>query len=140
MTDQPVLLRPLRASRARILVPLALVCVVLVATGGCAGTAASPVASVGATLQPTPGASGATACIDAGTNAIIQSLTKSGADVATIIAERGDELVAGLQRFTPPANATTWRDELVAAIQSGDATAVQTKVAMIGSEVKLDVC
>ena len=140
MTDQPFLSRLPRAARAPVLVPLALVCVALLAAAGCAGTAASPAASVPASAQRTSGASGATACIDAPTNAILQSLTISGADVATIIAEQGDELIAGLQRFTPPANAMTWRDELVAAIQSGDAAAVQGKVATIGSEVQLDVC
>ena len=62
------------------------------------------------------------------------------ADVETIITEQGDELVAGLQSFTPPADATTWRDDLVAAIEDGDADAVQEQIGMIGSTVTLEFC
>jgi hypothetical protein len=72
--------------------------------------------------------------------AILTSLTASGADVPAILADKGDELVTGLQSFTPPADATTWRDDLVSAIQAGDAQAVQDQVAMIGSEVTLESC
>jgi hypothetical protein len=72
--------------------------------------------------------------------AIITELTASGADVEAILTEKGDELVTGLQSFTPPADAMTWRDDLVAAIQAGDAQAVQDQLAMIGSEVSLETC
>jgi hypothetical protein len=122
---------------------LSLVGVALLIVAGCTGTTPSPsptASGVVTTAEPTSEASGAAACIDAETAAIIQALRAPGADVETIITEQGDKLVAGLQRFTPPPDATTWRDELVAAIEDGDAAAVQAQVEMIGSEVTLQFC
>jgi hypothetical protein len=137
---------------ARSLIGLALVGVALAAMAGCGGTAASATAAATAasptsagtvaapTTEPAPGASGAEACIDPETAAIIAALRESDADVETIITEQGDTLVAGLQAFTPPADAATWRDELVAAVEDGDVQAVETKVQAIGSAVTLSFC
>lgn len=148
MTDRPFETQPLTAMSARPWVRLAMAAAMLVAIAACSGatlspgtsTAPSTAPSAAASADASPGASGATACIDAGTMAIIQSLTASGADVEAILTDQGDELVAGLQSFTPPADAMTWRDDLVAAVQAGDAQAVQEQVAMIGSEVSLETC
>jgi hypothetical protein len=115
----------------------------MVAVAACAGPggAATPTAAdatVGASDDA--GSSAAAGCIDSDTAAIIQSLRDDPASAPSTIEERGDDLVAGLQRFTPPAEATTWRDDLVAAIESGDAPAVQALVQSIGSEVVLEFC
>ena len=122
---------------------LALVGLAVLAIAGCSPTTSSPAASsspAGTTTEPTSGSSSAAACIDAETAAIITALGAPGANVETIITEQGDELVAGLQSFTPPADATTWRDDLVAAIEDGDADAVQEQIGMIGSSVTLEFC
>lgn len=115
----------------------------VVALAACGGTATSPAGTAGA-ASPTTGAtaadSGAAACIDAETAAIIQSLTAPGADIEAIITEDGDALVAGLQSFTPPPDATEWRDNLVAAIEDGDTAEVESQLGMIGSEVTLEFC
>jgi hypothetical protein len=117
--------------------------VLVVALGACAaqGGAATPTAA-DATVGASDGAgsSAAAGCIDADTAAIIQSLRDDPANAPATIEERGDDLLAGLQRFTPPAEATTWRDDLVAALESGDAAAVQTLVESVGSEVVLEFC
>lgn len=122
---------------------LGLVAVALLAIAACGGTTTSPVPTVGgggATTAPTASGSGGAACIDAETAAIIQSLTAADADVEAIITQQGDELVAGLQSFTPPPDAATWRDDLVAAIEEGDADAVRSQIQMIGTEVTLEFC
>jgi hypothetical protein len=139
---------PQNAASARPLTRLALVAGMLLVLGACSGSTSSPAPSTAASTEPSmaasseasPDASGATACLDASTMAIITELTASGADVEAILTEKGDELVTGLQSFTPPADAMTWRDDLVAAIQAGDAQAVQDQLAMIGSEVSLETC
>ena len=115
----------------------------VLALAACSGTTTSP-AGTGAASSPTTAAtaagSGAAACIDAQTAAIIQSLTAPGADIEAIITEDGDALVAGLQSFTPPPDATEWRDNLVAAIEDGDTAEVEAQLGMIGSEVTLEFC
>ncbi len=127
-----------RAIAARARRRLALIGVAVLAIAACTPTTSSPATSSSPAGTSAP--SGAAACIDASTAAIIQALTLPNADVETIITEQGDELVAGLQSFTPPADATTWRDDLVAAIEDGDADAVQEQIGMIGSSVTLEFC
>ena len=143
MTDhRRELMLPL-SSLAASLTRLVLVGVTLLALAACGGVSTSPAATVSAaTASPGPiaSASGAAACIDAEAAAVIEVLREPGADVQTIITEQGDTLVAGLQRFTPPPDATAWRDELVTSIESGDAAAVLSKVQMIGSSVVLQFC
>lgn len=120
---------------------LALATVAVLALAGCGGTTASAGPTSGsATAAPPATSGGSTACIDSDTAAIIQELREPGADVAAILTADGDDLLAGLASFTPPANATAWRDALVAAVQAGDAAAVQTEVQKIGSEVVLEFC
>src|SRR5690349_9356469 len=120
--------------------PVLLMAVALIALG-CSGTAISSAATPVASSESTAAASGgATACIDAETAAIIQSIRDTPADTQSIITEKRDALIAGLQRFTPPPDAETWRDELVTAIQNGDIAGAQAKVQAIGSEVKVAFC
>jgi len=110
---------------------------------GCSGTAISSAGASGASsasTAPASSGSGATACIDAETAAIIQSIRDTPANAQSIITEKRDALIAGLQRFSPPPDATTWRDELVTAIQNGDVAAAQAKVQAIGAEVKIAFC
>jgi hypothetical protein len=117
---------------------LALVALAVLAIVACTPTTSSPATSSSPAGTSNP--SGAAACIDASTAAILTALTAPGANVETIITEQGDELVAGLESFTPPADATTWRDDLVAAIEDQDAEAVQEQVRMIGTSVTLEFC
>ena len=143
MTHHPFGSHLPRAIIARPWSRLVLVGLAVLAITACSPTTSSPSTSsspAGTTTEPTSGPSGAAACIDAETAAIITALTVPGANVETIITEQGDELVAGLKSFTPPADATTWRDDLVAAIEDGDAEAVQQQVGMIGSSVTLEFC
>lgn len=121
---------------------LALVSVALLATG-CSGTAISSTGAPAAssvTSEPASGSSGAAACIDAETAAIIRSIRDTPTNAQAIITEKRDALIAGLQRFTPPADATTWRDELVTAVQNGDIAAAQAKLQAIGSQVTVAFC
>ena len=124
-------------------VTVGLLIAVAVIALGCSGTAIGSAAAPTASSASSPAASsgsGATACIDAETAAIIQSIRDTPANAQSIITEKRDALIAGLQRFTPPPDAATWRDELVTAIQNGDVAAAQAKVQAIGSEVKVAFC
>jgi hypothetical protein len=128
---------------AESLTRLVVVGITLLTLAACSGVSTSPAATVSAATAstgPIASASGAAACIDAEAAAVIEALRAPGADVQAIITEQGDTLVAGLQRFTPPPDATAWRDELVTSIESGDAAAVLSKVQVIGSEVVLQFC
>jgi hypothetical protein len=131
--NSPILARPRLWTGAALLSLVVLVLGACAGTGGVAGTAsAGPPASAGSTVTA--------ACIDAETTAIIQALRDDPGDAQSILDEQGDELIAGLRRFTPPVEATTWRDELVAAVEGGDAAAVQGLVQAIGSQVILEFC
>lgn len=143
MTSEPFESRMHRVVRVKASTWLAVLAVALLAIAGCGGTTSSPAPTSGgggATTEPTSSGSGAAACIDAETAAIIQSLTAADADVEAIITEQGDDLIAGLQSFTPPPDAAAWRNELVTAIEDGDTAAVQTQIEMIGTEVTLEFC
>jgi hypothetical protein len=125
--------------------PRLAVIVVALAAVGCSGSgsvigSAGTPATSSTSAAPTTAGSGATACIDAETAAVIQSIRDTPANAQSIITEKRDVLIAGLQRFIPPPDATTWRDDLVTAIQNGDAAAAQAKVQAIGSEVKIAFC
>lgn len=143
MTNQQRDLKPSPSRPAGPWTLLVFVGVTLLALAACGGAARSPASTESAgspTTGPTASASGAAACVDAEAAAVIEALRAPGADVQAIITEQGDTLVAGLQRFTPPPDATAWRDELVASIESGDAAAVVSQVQKIGSEVVLEFC
>jgi hypothetical protein len=128
---------------------LALIGVVALAAAGigaCSGVSTSAVPTLPSVAIPTlPAVSGGsplTACIDSATFAVIQQLKAPGADVQGILTTNKDVLVSGLQTFQPADPATkTWRDALVAALQSGDMTAAATQVALVtSSQVSLTSC
>lgn len=98
------------------------------------------VPSVQASLSLT--GSGLSGCVDPATFAILNQLQQQGADVPTLLEQKKPELITGLQTFQPPDTATTtWRDQLVAALQSNDMTTAGTKVQMLTSgEVALSSC
>ena len=89
-----------------------------------------------------PNATPVTACVDAGTKAVLDQLTASGADIPAILEANADVLVAGLQTFQPADEATiTWRDDFVAALEAGDMAAAETQVqALISGGVALTAC
>jgi hypothetical protein len=80
--------------------------------------------------------------VDSATYAVIQQLKAPGADVASILAANKTVLLTGLQQLHPAdAATTTWRDTLVAALNSGDMTAAATQVALLAnSQVSLTSC
>ena len=108
--------------------------------GACSGASASSVPTLGnvPTLPPGSGS----ACLDTATVAILDQLKATGADVPTILAANKDKLVAGLNQFQPTDPAVkTWRDALVTAINSNDAVAVATQVAVLSSgQVTIPPC
>lgn len=86
--------------------------------------------------------SGLTGCVDAATFAILNQLQQQGANVPTLLQQNKPALIAGLQAFQPPdAATTTWRDQLVTALQANDMTTAATKVQMLtAGEVSLSSC
>jgi hypothetical protein len=98
------------------------------------------VPSVQASLSLT--GSGLSGCVDAATFAILNQLEQQGADVPALLDQNKPALITGLQAFQPPdAATTTWRDQLVTALQSNDMTAAATKIQMLASgEVSLSTC
>lgn len=88
------------------------------------------------------GASGVTGCVDPATLAILMQLESQSANAPSLIAQNKDALISGLQQFQPADQATTtWRDQLVTALQSGDATTAAAKIQMVASgEVNLTSC
>ena len=133
-----------RPTRIRLVFGAALLALLTFVASGCAGAGAgaSNLPTIPAGV-PTPPPSGlASACLDADTMAVIDQLKATGADVPTILAANKDRLVASLTALQPadPA-AVTWRDALVAAIQSNDANAVAAQVALLSSgQVTIPPC
>ena len=86
--------------------------------------------------------SGLTGCVDAATFAILNQLQQQGANVPTLLQQNKPALITGLQAFQPPdAATTTWRDQLVTALQANDMTTAATKVQMLAAgEVSLSSC
>ena len=98
------------------------------------------VPSVQASLSLT--GSGLSGCVDPATFAILNQLQQKGANVPTLLEQNKPALITGLQAFQAPDVATTtWRDQLVAALQSNDMTTAATKIEMLTSgEVSLSTC
>lgn len=86
--------------------------------------------------------SGVTGCVDPATFAIVMQLESQAANAPTLLAQNKDALISGLQSFQPPDQATsTWRDQLVTALQSNDMTTAAAKIQMVASgEVNLSSC
>ena len=114
--------------------------------GGCSAAASAiPSSITNATLPPLPlptGGSPLAGCVDGATYAVIQQLKSPGADVAAILTANKTVLLTGLQQLKPADPATTtWRDALVAALNTGDTTAAATQVALLtSSQVSLTSC
>lgn len=107
------------------------------ALGACSAAGASvPPAAQSLVPQVTiePGMSGGTACVDAATLAVFDQLKASGADVQAILTANKDVLLAGIQKMqvTDPTT-TTWKNDLVAALQAGDFAKATTLVAEVSS-------
>jgi hypothetical protein len=98
------------------------------------------VPSVGASLSLS--GSGLTGCVDPATFAILSQLEAQGANVPALIGQNQPALISGLQAFQPPDTATTtWRDQLVTALQTNDMSAATAKIQMLASgEVSLTSC
>jgi hypothetical protein len=128
---------------------IALIGVVALAAAGigaCSGVSTSALPTLPSVAIPTlPAVSGGSplaACVDSATFAVIQQLKAPGADIPGILTTNKDVLISGLQKFQPAdAATTTWRDALVAALQSGDMSAAATQVALLtSSQVSLRTC
>ena len=94
------------------------------------------------TFPPDDLASGSAACIDAPTMAIIDELRATGADVPAILAANKDALLSGLGDLESADPATTaWRDAMVDALESGNADAAATQVAVLAAgDVTITPC
>ena len=107
------------------------------ALGAC-GAAGSSIPTVPPSLIPEvtveAGMSGGTACVDAATLAVFDQLKAPGADVQAILTANKDVLVKGVQsmQVTDPTT-TTWKNDLVAALQSGDFAKATTLIAQVSS-------
>jgi len=99
-----------------------------------------PVPSVSATLSLS--GSGLTGCVDPATFAILSQLETQGANIPALVGQNQPALISGLQAFQPPDTATTtWRDQLVTALQTNDMSAATAKIQMLVSgEVSLTSC
>jgi hypothetical protein len=125
------------------------------AIGACSGgatTTAGPLASTGTGESSMPsaasstgtdvGGAGTAGCVDSSTLTIINELKAPGADVPTLLTQNKDQLMSGLGKLqsTDPTTAK-WRDDLIAALQSGDMAAAQAQVELVlNGSVKLTSC
>src|SRR4029079_13871364 len=100
------------------------------ALGAC-GAAGTSIPTVPPSLVPQvtigAGMSGGTACVDAATLAVFDQLKAPGADVQAILTANKDVLLKGVQsmQVTDPTT-TTWKTDLVAALQAGDSAMAVT--------------
>ena len=129
-----------RSTRTRAGLGAVLLASLALAVGACAGASASNVPTLPGNVPTVPAAG--SACLDAETKAIVDQLKATGADVPTILAANKDKLIAGLNKLQPTdAAVVTWRDALVAAIRSDDATTVAAQVALLSNgQVTIPPC
>jgi hypothetical protein len=139
------MLRASRAPRRALIGGLVLASAILGACG--AGASSLPSIAIpsdlGSMTLPTIDASGAlSGCLDATTVGILNQLESQAPDVGGALTANKDALVSGLQAFQPADTATTtWRDQLVTALQSGDLATATTKIQMLVSgEVSIPTC
>ena len=136
-------LAPARPGRRRARFLLLLVSVAALGLGACT-PGASGVPSVPSVSLPTldPNATPVAGCVDPTTMAVIDQLTADGADIPAILEANSDAQVLGLNPLQPAdAATTTWRDELVDALESGDLTTAAEKVDELASGgVTLTAC
>jgi len=112
------------------------------ALGACQGAVIATVPpSLPGTVPPVL-ASAAPDCVDATTMAILDGLGAAGADVPALLSANKDALIAALEDLesTDPA-VTTWRDEFVGALESGNMDLAALQVAKLtNDEVALPPC
>jgi hypothetical protein len=113
----------------------------------CSGTTASNIPAQLSTMAiptfpPDDLASGAAACIDTATMAIIDQLRAPGADVPTLLAANKDKLTSGLSGLnSSDAKVTEWRDKLLQALSDGDMTTAAAQIAILAAnQVQLTPC
>ena len=130
--------RQIPARRARGLRSvLGLTLLATLALGAC-GAAGTSIPTVPPSLVPQvtigAGMSGGTACVDAATLAVFDQLKASGADVQAILTANKDVLLKGVQsmQVTDPTT-TTWKSDLVAALQAGDSAKAVTLLSEVAS-------
>jgi hypothetical protein len=142
MTD-PIAPVQTRSTRRRARFLLLLVSAAALGLGACS-PGATGVPSVPNVSLPTldPNATPVAGCVDAATMAVIDQLTADGADIPAILETNSDALVLGLNTLQPAdAATTTWRDELVDALESGDLTTAAEKVdELVSGGVTLTAC
>jgi len=116
---------------------LGLTLLATLALGAC-GAAGTSIPTVPPSLVPQvtigAGMSGGTACVDAATLAVFDQLKAPGADVQAILTANKDVLLKGVQsmQVTDPTT-TTWKTDLVAALQAGDSAKAVTLLSEVAS-------
>ena len=113
----------------------------VLALAACGGTVPTSIPSINVPTLP-PVASGAAACVDAPTMAVIDQLRSTGADLPALLAANKDALIAGLGSLeSSDADTLAWRDALVDALESGDMDAAATEIAKLADdEVAITRC
>jgi hypothetical protein len=113
-----------------------------VVLAACGGTIPSSVPSIAVPTLPPNMASGMAACVDAPTQALLDQLKATGADVPTLLEANKDALIAGLNGLeSSDPDTTAWRDALVDALESGDADAAADEIARLANnEVTIAPC
>ena len=141
--------RPVHASRRMRASPLfGLAAAAIIGVASCT-TGVTPtipaVPTLGIPTQfPDDLASGAGACIDAPTMAIIDQLraSASGTDIRALLLANKDALIDGLADLESSDPATMdWRDALLTALDTGDVDAAATQIQrLVSDEVQLTPC
>ena len=131
------------STRARTPFFIGLAVAAALALGACSGAVIATVPpSLPIPTLPPDVASGAPDCVDATTLAIIDQIGAAGADVPALLSANKDALIAGLESLesTDPV-VTTWRDEFVGALESGNMDLAALQVAKLtNDEVTLPPC
>jgi hypothetical protein len=112
------------------------------AVGACTGAGATSVPTLPVGVPTVPPSGIASACLDAATMAIFDKFKATGADAPALLAANKDALIASLSAMQPTDPAmVTWRDTLVAAINSGDAQTVAAQIALASNgQVAIPAC
>ena len=134
--DLPTVRAPRRRAGALLLLAAVAALGVGACSPGASGLPSVTVPTLDANATPVA------ACVDAGTKAVIDQLTAADADVPALLTANKDILIAGLNTLQPADTATTtWRDDLVSALESGDLETAAAKVEELASGgVTLSAC
>jgi len=103
-------------------------------SGGGGGTPTLPPNELMTEGIEASGEGAVTSCVDSKAIQILQQMGQPGADVQALLKSNQDALLNGLAGFDPSDQATTaWRDKLVPALESQDATTVAAQAAMVAA-------